>query len=59
MVLVGDGLVPTTPLGPTSDGAGRLPHGQDQPPQQAPHLGDAQWDTSLRLALHAVRGLSG
>jgi hypothetical protein len=59
MVIFGDGLVPTTPLGPTQDVAGRLPHGQDQPPPQAPNLGDAQWDTRPRLALNAVSGLSG
>jgi hypothetical protein len=51
--------MPAAPLRPCHDVVGRLPHGQDQPPQQAPNLGDAQWEIRPRLALKAVSGLSG
>src|SRR5688572_19796876 len=37
------------------DVAGRLPHGQDQAPQQPPNLGDAQREERPRLALNAAR----
>ena len=59
MVIGGDGLMPTPPRGPTQAVAGRLPPGQDQPPPQTPHLGDAPGETRPRLAWNAVRGLAG
>jgi hypothetical protein len=55
VITLGHALVPAPPRGPFQHLTDGLLGRQHKSPEEAAHLGDAQWDPPLRAALNAAR----